>query len=217
MRANNYKDDCEGCNLSRERKKVVGGIVRLGGKWMLNHYQNREQGFLGWLALQPELHTEQWDDLEDEELQALGLNIKRIKQALRKCFPKDSIKRIYVVYFFDWHEQPSEYHLHIHLIPRFASLAPLLKDDRFPDINAWNIYTLASLENDFPEEYRWDDQRIDALMEKLRSLLSHTACPNMKEEKPESRLIFTLIMCLIYGGLAALIIGLILLLDWLTL
>ncbi len=39
----------------------------------------------------------------------------------------------------------------------------------------------------------------------------------MKEEKPESRLIFTLIMCFIYGGLAALIIGLILLLDWLTL
>ena len=35
----------------------------------------------------------------------------------------------------------------------------------------------------------------------------------MKEEKPESRLIFTLIMCLIYGGLAALIIGLIWLLD----
>ncbi len=39
----------------------------------------------------------------------------------------------------------------------------------------------------------------------------------MKEEKPESRLIFILIMGLIYGGLAALIIGLILLLDWLTL
>ncbi len=39
----------------------------------------------------------------------------------------------------------------------------------------------------------------------------------MKEEKPERRLIFVLIMCLIYGGLAALIIGLILLLDWLTL
>ena len=40
---------------------------------------------------------------------------------------------------------------------------------------------------------------------------------NMKEEEPESRRIFTLIMCLIYGGLAALIIGLIWLLDRLTL
>jgi len=39
----------------------------------------------------------------------------------------------------------------------------------------------------------------------------------MKEEKPKSRLIFILIMCLIYGGLAALIIGLIWLLDRLTL
>ncbi len=37
----------------------------------------------------------------------------------------------------------------------------------------------------------------------------------MKEEEPE-RLIFVLIMCLIYGGLAALIIGLIWLLDRLT-
>jgi len=190
MRTNKDKDGCKSCDLSRGRDEPVGGIVRLDGRWMLNHYRDQEQGFLGWLALQPELHTEQWDDLEDEELKALGPNIKRIKQALRKHFSEDNVERIYVIYLFEspFDKPPGKHHLHIHLIPRFASLAPLLKDFCFPDINAWNIYQLTGerkysswwqwllcsrwwRRNAFPEEYRWDDQRIEALMKELRSLL----------------------------------------------
>jgi len=172
MRTVKDKKGCKSCDWSHEREKPVGDIVRLPGKWMLNHYQDKEQGFLGWLALQPQLHTEEWDDLEEDgELEALGPNIKRIKQALRKCFPKDSIKRIYVVYFFDWHKDPSEYHLHIHLIPRFDRLAPLLTKGE-KDINAWNIYSLTKEHAaDFPKEYRWKKPKIEALMEELRGLL----------------------------------------------
>jgi len=63
MRTTKDKKGCESCDWAHERKKKpVGDIVRLDGKWMLNHYQQREQRFLGWLALQPELHTEQWDE-----------------------------------------------------------------------------------------------------------------------------------------------------------
>ena len=113
---------------------------------MLNHYQDKEQGFLGWLALQPELHTEQWDDLEDDELQALGLNIKRIKQAVRKHFSGDKVTRIYVIYLFEspFDEPPGKHHLHIHLIPRFARLDSQLRETTAngSGINAWNIYQL---------------------------------------------------------------------------
>ena len=175
MGTKSYKQGCKGCDRSLERDGAVGGIVRLDGKWILNHYQQKDQGFLGWLALQPELHTENWGDLEDEELQALGPNIKQVKQALREYwkehFPKDKVKRIYVVYLFDWDELPSQFHLHIHLIPRFDKLAPLLKEKGVQDINAWNIYRLTSRKNDFPKEYRWSKPRIEELMKELRSFL----------------------------------------------
>jgi len=183
MRTVKDKKGCKSCDWSHGRRKPAGGIVRLDGQWMLNHYQNDEQGFLGWLALQPELHTEQWDDLEDEELQALGLNIKRIKQALRKYFSEDSVKRIYVIYLFEspFDEPPGQHHLHIHLIPRFAKFDVLLREYGKPTIggkctsgiNSWNIYRLTQL-NAFPEEYRWDKQKdtqkVKALMKELRSL-----------------------------------------------
>jgi len=91
MRTVKDKEGCKSCDWSHDREKPVGDIVRLPGKWMLNHYQDKEQGFLGWLALQPELHTEQWDDLEDEELKALGPNIKRIKQAFGSVFQRTAL------------------------------------------------------------------------------------------------------------------------------
>ena len=180
MRAKKFKDGCKGCGLLSGTEKAVGGIVRLDGKWMLNHYQNDEQGFLGWLVLQPELHTEAWDDLENTELKALGPNIKRIKRAMRKHFSEDNVMRIYVIYLFEspFDEPPGQHHLHIHLIPRFAKLDVLLREYGKPTIdgecisgiNSWNIYRLTRL-NAFPEEYRWDKQKIEALMEHCRELL----------------------------------------------
>ena len=69
------------------------------------------------------------------------------------------------------------------------------------------------------KEYELYDELSLLTQVALRNWLKEVTMPSplLKEEKPESRLIFILIMCLIYGGLAALIIGLILLLDWLTL
>ena len=46
MRGEKFKDGCKGCDRSREIDNAVGGIVRLDGRWMLNHYQDKEQGFL---------------------------------------------------------------------------------------------------------------------------------------------------------------------------
>jgi len=150
----------------------------------------RGKGFLGWLALQPELHAEAWDDLEDDELKALGPNIKRIKQALRKHFSEHNVERIYVIYLFEspFDEPPGQHHLHIHLIPRFANLDSLLREPTKAGsgINAWNIYRLSKehsswwrriicprrwRRNAFPKEYRWNKQKIEALMKELRELL----------------------------------------------
>ena len=49
----------------------------MNGDWILNHYGG-EEGFLGWMALQPRYHREEINQLEVDELEALGGNIKKI-------------------------------------------------------------------------------------------------------------------------------------------
>ncbi len=180
MTAMKYKNGCEGCDLSRESDK----IIKLRGGWLLNHCQEQKQAFLGWLILQPRYHRMEWEELTRRELKALGPNIKRVKLALReywqKHFSTDCVKRVYVTYLFEspFDEPPGRYHLHIHLIPRFAKLDSLLREltKAGSRINAWKLYNLRTTHTDaFPKEYRWDDQRIEALMKELRELLGKAA------------------------------------------
>ena len=53
------------------------------------------------------------------------------------------------------------FHLHVHLIPRFASIKT----------KAWDMYK-ASKEADFPEKYQKNGPRVAALMEYLREQLT---------------------------------------------
>ncbi len=51
------------------------------------------------------------------------------------------------------------------------------------DINAWKIYSLTKDHAaEFPEEYRWDKQKIEALMKELRELLG-TSVPGPESIK----------------------------------
>lgn len=119
----NYEERCKGCQLSQGLRHPRGNIiVELDGDWILNHYGGNE-GFLGWMALQPKLHRMDLTDLTPDEMKALGGNIQRVERALRSYwsfrFESDPIQRVYVVYFFEsfFNSPPTEYHLHIHLIP----------------------------------------------------------------------------------------------------
>ena len=95
-------------------------------------------------------------------------------------FKNDPVERVYVVYVFEsvFDEPPSKFHLHIHLIPRFMSLDPLLRecpqrrtDPRYPStINAWTIPFITSREQ-FPRQYRTEQAHVKALMRWLRSRL----------------------------------------------
>jgi len=139
----------QGCDISREFEKKLGGIVELDGGWIVNHYAGPE-GFLGWLALQPRYHKKDFASLEKNETEALGRNIQNIDMALRQYwsirFPEDPIEKVYLVYF---HES-EEYHLHIHIISRSRKLG----QDNPSEKAAWKICTLAPCWNNFPEEYR---------------------------------------------------------------
>ena len=185
-----YDPKCEGCKRS-QGDNVVGGIVRLGSDWVLNHYQGGE-GFLGWMALQPRYHRCELSELTPSELGTLGENIKKADVALREYwrehFPNDPIRRVYVVYFYESvydEPKPTSFHLHIHLIPRAQRLDGLLRECRrsgsspitySSTIVAWNIYKVTKCK-DFPSEYRYnrsndeDKEKVSSLMDYLRSRL----------------------------------------------
>src|SRR5438132_5826342 len=99
-----YDPDCDGCKRSEGNDRIAGGIIKLAGGWVLNQYQG-DEGFLGWMALQPLRHCDTLTKLKAKELNALGRNIKRVELALHKYwqkrFPKDQIKRMYVIYFYE--------------------------------------------------------------------------------------------------------------------
>ncbi len=180
----NFLDNgCEGCKISSGQRDTIGKLsIRLNENWVLNHYNDYQQGFLGWLILQPYFHRMEWSDLAVEEAATLGPNICKIDSTLRKYwginFGDDSIERLYVTYFhegiFDRPKQ-NPYHLHIHLIPRTKKIGLLLQEviDGITMVNAWRIYT--STENSsFPTEYRirrFDGKKAYHLMTFLRDNL----------------------------------------------
>jgi diadenosine tetraphosphate (Ap4A) HIT family hydrolase len=164
-----YKDGCKGCDLSKGHEKPLGGvIVELEGEWLLNHYGGQE-GYLGWLALQPREHRIELHELTTEEANALGGNIKRIDKALRDYwevhFPSDRIERVYIVYFFEsvFDDPPTRWHLHIHLITRTERVGK----GNPSRMAAWYTPCLVKW-NGFPQEYRVRDESTKERINKER-------------------------------------------------
>ena len=99
-----YDQDCAGCQRAQGMHHIPGGVIGLPGDWSVSHYAGDEV-FLGWLALQPRFHRDRLQDLTNEELLALGPNLRALDLGLTQYwktqFPDDSLQRVYVVYFFE--------------------------------------------------------------------------------------------------------------------
>jgi hypothetical protein len=99
MNKKEYKDGCEGCDISRGSILLPGGVIELQGDWIVNHYDGQE-GFLGWMVLQPRYHRMELSDLTKDEIDLLGKNFQDVDRALHQYwsvkFPDDPIERIYV-------------------------------------------------------------------------------------------------------------------------
>jgi hypothetical protein len=182
-----YHYPCAGCAISRGLRPVIGGIVELPGDWIVNQYGGKDDGFLGWLILQPRFHRMELSQLTNDELHFLGPNIRNLDKCLTQYwkteYPGDKIERVYVVYFFEsafkYPQESNPFHLHIHIIPRFQSLNTdeglrTTKDD-VTWVDGWKIATLAK-NHKIPERYThcspmWQP-RVSKLMECLRLELS---------------------------------------------
>lgn len=174
---NMYIKGCKGCQRSKGELKSIGGIIKLKGGWVLNHYGAKENNFLGRLVIQTDRHCMELTALTPTELQNLSGNIVSIEKALKdswqKIFTGDKVERMYVVYFFeDAFKEHCDEHIHIHLIARTRKMI----DRKKPwDVAAWDIRCLAS-KFWFPMEYRIRDEngreinrdKTIALMKQLR-------------------------------------------------
>ncbi len=106
---------------------VDGGIILLGRHWMVNHYQNKEESFLGWLVMQPVEHRMTSSEMTRPELEEFGVVSERLEGALRRSLEAmvsdDPVGIVYLVRLGESTlATPAEWHLHWHMVPRTASM-----------------------------------------------------------------------------------------------
>ena len=168
------KESCRGCNITEPQYQPIGGVIEIGKYWLVNQYGGGE-GFLGWLALQPREHRMQLEELSADEASEMGIAIQKVKKGLKDYWkeewPEDQFDRVYVTYFFEsvFDNNPTKYHLHIHLIPRTRKMRALLSKEG--SVNCWEIYRISKMDG-FPEEYLRYDERVEKLMRALRRRIS---------------------------------------------
>lgn len=90
-------------------------IVRTGG-WHVAHAFNAN--LEGWLVVLPVRHVESLDELTDEEAGALGPLLKELTAALRVA---TGCAKTYVLLLA---EAEGFQHVHLHVVPRHADVAP---------------------------------------------------------------------------------------------
>ncbi len=134
--------NCRICQWIRGEAKPVYDFlyqVRDYPKWYVNQY-GAEEGFLGWLTLQPENCEEQLSELTDSKtLEQLGTVIQKIESAMfhqwPKMFPEDRLERVHTASFMEsLYDVPDVkpdpeyyYHVHIHIIPRSVMTGKLIR------------------------------------------------------------------------------------------
>lgn len=94
---------------------------------MVNHYQNKEETFLGWLVSQPIEHRMTFSEMSTEELEEFGVVMERLEKTLKSAYntmyPHDPIEIVYLTRMGESTlPRPTEWHVHLHMVPRTISM-----------------------------------------------------------------------------------------------
>jgi diadenosine tetraphosphate (Ap4A) HIT family hydrolase len=106
---------------------VDGGVISLGSHWMVNHYSNQKERFLGWLIVQPIQHRMNMSEMTVDELKEFGIMAQRLEDVLVTTYNAlHADNKIEIVYLVRLGEstlgERAEWHLHWHLVPRTSAL-----------------------------------------------------------------------------------------------
>lgn len=106
---------------------VNGGVIPLGSHWMVNHYSDQKERFLGWLVVQPIQHRVRMSEMTIEELKEFGIVAQSLEDALVATYNASHVNdEIEIVYLFRLGEstlrEGAKWHLHWHLVPRTSSM-----------------------------------------------------------------------------------------------
>ncbi len=120
-------EHCRGCRRAAGMDDVDGGVIRLGSHWMVNHYSNREERFLGWLVIQPIQHRMRMSELTVAELKEFGIIVQKLEDWLVTTYnASHGDDKIDIVYLVRLGEstlgEGAEWHIHWHMVPRTSSI-----------------------------------------------------------------------------------------------
>jgi len=114
--------DCVSCASEARPKGPPRERVYLGPRWRVAHAFGT--GLPGWLVVLPRRHVVALDELTPEEAADLGPLLREITSALRQV---TGCQKTYVALFA---EAEGFSHVHFHVVPRMAGLAPELRGSR---------------------------------------------------------------------------------------
>jgi diadenosine tetraphosphate (Ap4A) HIT family hydrolase len=123
-------ETCLVCQKHRGEKPVPGGVIYEDELVYVSHSfipEGKEKVYLGTLFVEPKRHAAAFEDLTDEEAQAVGLWVTRTARALKAATNAEHI------YLFRFGHHVN--HLHVWLVPRYAGTPEEfwgLKADEWP-------------------------------------------------------------------------------------
>ncbi|MUG68369.1 HIT domain-containing protein [Paenibacillus campinasensis] len=104
------KHNCLICEKHNQQNNDT--FLYIGGSWAIyaGPFNSQVEGYL---YLEPLRHVEEWQELNEKELQEMALLLPRVEKILKKIV---HLERLYVVTISEVVR-----HLHLHLIPRLKN------------------------------------------------------------------------------------------------
>jgi histidine triad (HIT) family protein len=133
-------DPCLGCRIVRGEARPAGGIV-WRGRGLTVHGLAEACPIPGWLVVTSDRHARALDDLDADELAALGPVVARVMRAQKAGL---GAEHVYALALGDVLR-----HFHLHLVPRFADTPVRLRGrgcfDARPDdaLPTWRVVAAA--------------------------------------------------------------------------
>jgi diadenosine tetraphosphate (Ap4A) HIT family hydrolase len=127
-RDRSYEPTCVSCRQNAGEADVPGGVVYRDDLWLVRH-SPPPYGLAGWMVIQPIRHVAHPGDFTDHEAAHFGPFLRHCLRTLQRV---SGAEKMYVAAMGE-----SIPHVHVHLVPRYATMPLGLK--------AWSVFDVHRL------------------------------------------------------------------------